>query len=206
MTLAARIAATVLALTVGGCALLPESIDDPQLGGRCGEEPTRARAECLASNFEAGELVAEVRAPGAAAFLFLPLERPDLAEDVIVVFMMDDGSAETGYRRGLLSADQPAMAERIGAAATTVNGDRTEYPGYLIGVVRDERIVAIELAWPAGDVEFDPELDFAAGTWTTSVIKGLFLIPVPARVPLRAEATYRFLDDAGDAVFESDGP
>jgi hypothetical protein len=120
--------------------------------------------------------------------------------------MMADGSAETGHRIGFLSEDIPAMAERIGAAATTVNGDRTEYPGYLIGVVRDERIVAIELEWQASDVEFDPELDFAAGTWTTSVLPGYFLIPVPARVPFRAQATYRFLDDAGAAVFELDDP
>ena len=165
----------------------------------CGPDGTGEQVDDVAATFGVTEFVAEVRTPGAAAFLWAP-EASQFPDEAIHVLCLGDRVNEAGSSQiPLLSDVVAATATRIGASISGLNGEFTVEPGYLLGIVNRETVVSLEVAWttPASDEE---------ARWEVGVDPGFLLVPVPAGVPPEATFTYRFLDEDGEAVWvERDG-
>lgn len=191
-TTAGRLA---LAALLAGCGLI-----DGGGGGRtCGPGGAGQAVDELAGTFGAREFLAQARVPGAAVFVWVPQES-QFPDEAIYVLCLGESVSEAGSSQiPLLSAAVAAVATRIGASITGVNGDFTVEPGYVIGRVNRDAIVTLEVVWttlaPAGE-----------GSWEVGVDSGLLFVPVPPGVPPDSTLVYRFLDENGDAVWvENDG-
>lgn len=194
--------ALVLAWSVSACqgTAAPTPSDAPCVGGPSVEG---ARA-ILADVGVTGDLVGEAHEGDAAVYIFRPDTGPETGRSFTVLLEGCDGGTYVEGR--LLRADLPATAERVGARSGGGDGDVEIQPGYLVGVVRDEEVDAVEMWWPVPDAPNASADPSVAGSWATPVATGPFINAVSPDVPLDAFAGYRALDGDGEVIAEIGQP
>jgi hypothetical protein len=91
---------------------------------------------------------------------------------------------------------------RVGTGSGDIDGDVEIRPGYLVGIVRDGAVDAIEMWWPMPDAPNASSDPSVGSTWVSPVPTGAFINAVSPDVPLDAFAGYRALGGDGEVIAE----
>ena len=189
------------AALLAACASQPPSAD-PTASCAVPPAPEVAReAFDRLADGATGDLVAQAREGTTTAYLFR-FDRPAQPGESVTVLLTDGCGGGIFSRDRLLRDDVAATVVRIGAGSAGADGAMLGQPGYLVGMVRDRRVRAIEMYWPADGTA--PGAD--PGRWTMPVASGAFLNAVPDTVPPDVVAGYRAIDADGAVLAELGSP
>jgi hypothetical protein len=194
-------AALLLTLSVGACAGMAPPAPPAPSEAACAGGPSIERARAILADVGVtGDLAGEAHEGDATVYIFRPVTGAARGRSFTVLLEGCDGATYVEGR--LLRADVPATVTRVGARSGGADGDMDIQPGYLVGVVRDERVDTIEMWWPMPDAPNASADPSVGGTWVTPVPTGPFINAVSPDVPLDAFAGYRALDENDEVIAE----